>query len=148
LSFTLTRLTLEDMERAALIHRAAFDERLPWLAGLHTPEGDLAYFRDKVFIESEVWGAADGEVIGIVAFREGWIDQLYVLPEYQGRGAGDALLRLAKASFPSLQLWTFQKNVLARRFYEMRGFVAIMETDGRDNEEREPDVLYRWQQPG
>ena len=148
MSLALRRLTLEEMDRAAVIHRAAFDERLPWLAGLHTPEEDRAYFREHVFVKCEVWGAVVGEMIGIVAFREGWIDQLYVLPEHQGRGAGDALLQLTKAVFPSLQLWTFQKNTLARRFYERRGFIAIKETDGRDNEERNPDVLYRWQRGG
>lgn len=146
--FTLRRLALEEMDRAAVIHRRAFDERLPWLAGLHTPEDDRAYFRQHVFAQCEVWGAIDGETIGVVAFRKGWIDQLYVLPEHQGRGAGDALLQLAKAAFPSLQLWTFQKNNLGRRFYEKRGFVAIKETDGRDNDEREPDVLYLWQRAG
>ncbi|UUP17791.1 putative N-acetyltransferase YafP [Nitratireductor thuwali] len=141
----LRRLALEEMDSAAIIHRAAFDARLPWLAGLHTPEDDRAYFRRHVFAECQVWGAVDGETIGIIAFREGWIDQLYVLPEHQGRGAGDALLQRAKAAFPSLKLWTFKENVAAVRFYEKRGFVAVKETDGRDNEEREPDVLYRWE---
>ncbi len=51
---------------------------------------------------------------------------------------------MAKAASTSLQLWTFQKNTSARRFYEARGFVVIEETDGSTNEEREPDVLYRW----
>ena len=142
--YSLRRLTLKEMDRAAFIHRAAFDERLPWLAGLRTPEGDQVYFRERVFHECEVWGAADGETIGIIAFREGWVDQLYVLPQHQGRGAGDALLGLAKATSSDLQLWTFQKNALARRFYEKRGFAAVKETDGSENEEREPDVLYRW----
>ena len=128
MSYSLKRLTLEQMDRAAIIHRTAFDERLPWLAGLHTPEGDRAYFREHVFEECEVWGAADGETIGIIAFREGWIDQLYVLPQHQGRGAGDVLLRVAKAASSSLQLWTFQKNILARRFYQKRGFVAVADT--------------------
>jgi hypothetical protein len=41
-------------------------------------------------------------------------------------------------------LWTFQKNVAARRFYEDRGFQAVEETDGSRNEEREPDVHYVW----
>jgi putative acetyltransferase len=34
---TLARLALEDMDAAARVHRAAFDDRLPWLSGLHTP---------------------------------------------------------------------------------------------------------------
>ena len=30
-SFALRRLTLDDMDNAALVHRAAFDDRQPWL---------------------------------------------------------------------------------------------------------------------
>jgi Uma2 family endonuclease len=42
-----------------------------------------------------------------------------------------------------LRLWTFQRNAAARAFYQAHGFVAQRMTGG-DNEEREPDVLYRW----
>jgi putative acetyltransferase len=42
-------------------------------------------------------------------------------------------------------LWTFQRNKRARSFYENHGFVAISETDGSRNEEKEPDVMYSWQ---
>ena len=42
------------------------------------------------------------------------------------------------------QLWVFQQNATARRFYERRGFVLVRETDGSDNEERTPDALYAW----
>ena len=81
------RLELADMDAAALVHRAAFDDALPWLAGLHTPADDRRYFRERVFTACEVWGAFDDAVLAaLVAFREGWIDQLYVLPAYQGRG--------------------------------------------------------------
>ncbi|WP_244564646.1 GNAT family N-acetyltransferase [Rhizobium sullae] len=132
------------MDRAAIILRTSFDERLPWLAGRHTPAEDRAYFREHVFSECEVWGAVGDEVVGFIAFRADWIDLLYVLPDLQGMGAGDVLLQVAKGAASSLQLWTFQKNTLARRFYEKRGFVLVNETDGSDNEEREPDALYRW----
>lgn len=141
----ISQLTLADMDAAALVHRTAFDQRLPWLAGLHTPEEDRAYFRGHVFSSCEVWGAVvEEELAGIIAFRPGWIDQLYVLPRAQGRGLGSALLQVAQAAHPDLSLWTFQKNEAARRFYEARGFVAEAQTDGSGNEEREPDVLYRW----
>ncbi len=140
----LRRLGLEEMDQAAMIHRAAFDDRLPWLAGLHTPAEDRAYFRDRVFTRCEVWGAVDGEIIGFIAFREGWVDQLYILPGRQGRGWGSALLQVAKTASACLQLWTFQRNAPARRFYEKQGFAAIETTDGRGNDEREPDMLYQW----
>jgi GNAT superfamily N-acetyltransferase len=137
------------MDAAARVLRTAFDHALPWLAGLHTPEEDRWFFRERVFRTSEVWGAFDGaELTGVLAFRKGWIDQLYVLPQTWGRGVGTGLLQVAKNSCnnssESLQLWTFQRNARARRFYEARGFVLVEETDGARNEEKEPDALYRW----
>ena len=120
------------MDRAAVVHRASFDERLPWLSGLHTPDEDL-----RGAFESDV-------LVGIVAFGEGWINQLYVLPGAQGRGIGTALLEVARVDAEDLSLRTFQQNAVARRFYERRGFVIVKETDGSENEEHEPDMLYRW----
>jgi GNAT superfamily N-acetyltransferase len=117
----LRQLDLADMDAAARIHRSAFDRALPTLAGLHTPEENRWFFRERVFKTCEVWGAFDGDAMaGMLAFREGWIDQLYVLPEAQGRGLGTALLQVAQNAFDRLQLWTFQRNVPARRFYEAR----------------------------
>jgi GNAT superfamily N-acetyltransferase len=143
--FVLRQLTLDDMDEAAIVHRASFDERLPWLAGLHTPEEDRRFYRDQLFATCSIWGALKGDaLVGVIAFREGWVDQLYVLPEAQGEGIGSKLLEIAMAGSPYLFLWTFQRNKAARSFYEHRGFVAARKTDGAANEEREPDVLYRW----
>lgn len=145
----LRRLTLADTDAAAAVHRAAFDERLPWLRGLHTPEEDRWFWREQMFRGCTLWGAVtDGALAGVIAFREGWIDQLYVLPAAQARGVGSSLLGVAKATFPLLHLWTFQRNLAARRFYEARGFVLLRQTDGAANEEREPDALYRWTRGG
>ena len=141
----LRRLELEDMDRAAAVHRIAFDNALPQLAGLHTPEEDRQFFRECVFKTCQVWGHFENQkLVAIIAFREGWIDQLYVLPSSQGRGVGTALLGVAQAQFPQLSLWTFQCNELARRFYERHGFMLIKETDGAGNEEKEPDAMYSW----
>lgn len=143
---TYRQLQLADMDFAAAVHRSAFDERLPWLAGLHSAAEDRDHFRNRVFNSCVVWGGFDdGQLVGIVAFRDGWIDHLYVLPRFQGRGIGGALLKVAKAAFPSLSLWTFQRNEAARRFYETRGFRVVETTDGAANDEREPDVRYSWE---
>lgn len=136
------------MPAAARVHRASFDDALPSLAGRHTPEEDRWFFEERVFKTSEVWGAfSRGELVGIIAFRPDWIDQLYVLPQAQGDGVGTSLLRLAQDSFKRLQLWTFQRNQRARRFYEARGFVCVEKTDGGRNDEKEPDALFRWTRP-
>jgi putative acetyltransferase len=141
----LQKLELANLDVVARIHRIAFDDRLPWLAGRHTPEEDSRYFRQSVFPSCEIWGAVvDMRIVGFIAFRQDWIDQFYVLPPAQGRGLGSALLEVAKTAFSRLHLWTFQRNLPARRFYEARGFVLVEETDGSRNEEREPDALYVW----
>ena len=144
----LRRLVIEDMDAAAAVHRVAFDRALPWLTGLHTPAEDREFYRSQVFKSCEVWGAErQSKLVGIIAFRRDWIDQLYVLPDAQGQGVGSNLLEIAQGAFPRLTLWTFQRNLRARRFYEANGFVAVRETDGAANEEKEPDVLYRWTRP-
>src|ERR1044072_1786272 len=141
----LRQLQLPDMDATARVHRAAFDHALPWLAGLHTPQEDQWFYRQRVFPTGALWGAFHGaELTGLIAFREDWIDQIYVLPQAQRRSVGSQLLQKAKDAFARLHLWTFQRNQPARRFYEARGFVLVRETDGADNEEREPDALYLW----
>ncbi len=66
-----------------------------------------------MFTTCQLWGYFDdNELIGIIAFREGWIDQLYVLPSSQGQGVGTALLRVAQGLHDNLSLWTFQRNAL------------------------------------
>ena len=141
----LRQLKLFDMDAAARGLRTAFDHALPALAGLHTPEEDRLFFRERVFTACEVWGAFDGAAMtGMIAFREDWIDQLYVLPEAQRRALGTQLLQVAQSFTDRLKLWTFQRNAQARRFYEARGFALVQETDGAHNEEKEPDALYLW----
>jgi hypothetical protein len=58
-------------------------------------------------------------------------------------------MKAAKESgVKALELWCFQANARARRFYEARGFRPIRFTDGDGNEEKTPDVRYRWERGG
>jgi GNAT superfamily N-acetyltransferase len=145
----LRQLALTDMGAAAQVHRAAFDQAMPWLVGLHTLDEDRWFYREHVFATCRVWGRFDGDLLsGIIAFRDGWVEQLYVLPAVQGRGTGTELLEVAKQASERLELWTFQRNALARRFYEARGFTLIEQTNGTRNEEKEPDARYLWTRAG
>jgi GNAT superfamily N-acetyltransferase len=144
-SVAIRRLTPADASDIARVHRVSFDDRLPWLSGIHTPDEDLAYFRDTVCATCVLWGAFEGQrLIAFIAFRDGWIDHLFVAPDKQMMGLGTRLLDQAKAVQQRLRLWTFQRNDGARNFYERGGFIQIDITDGSGNEEREPDVLYEW----
>jgi GNAT superfamily N-acetyltransferase len=144
----MRRLQLSDMDEAARVHRAAFDNALPWLAGLNTPDEDRWFYRERMFKTCQLWGAFNDDVMaGIIAFHDDWLEQLYVLPEAQGQGIGSVLVQTAKRFSERLQLWTFQRNAPARRFYEARGFALVEETDGARNEEKEPDARYLWTRP-
>lgn len=141
----LRQLAIEDMDHAAAIYRMSFDQALPTLAGLHTPDGVRWFFRERVFATCELWGYfEDKELVGFIAFRDGWIDHLYVLPSSQRKGVGAALLGVSQSRSNPLGLWTFQRNKNARQFYEKRGFVLVEETDGARNIEKEPDAKYSW----
>jgi putative acetyltransferase len=72
---------------------------------------------NPVFATCQLWGYFDNqELVGIIAFREGWVDQLYILLLSQRRGTGTGLLALARSRFSSLSLSTFQRDTVARRF--------------------------------
>lgn len=134
----------EDVVAIAALFRRSFGT-LTFLPTLHTPDEDRVFF-GTVVRDDEVWvWEDDSRVLGFVAVAEVMLDHLYVDPEVHGRGIGTALLGRAKERRPQrLQLWTFQQNDRARRFYEHHGFRVITMTDGSANEERTPDVLYEW----
>jgi GNAT superfamily N-acetyltransferase len=116
---------------------------------VHSDEEVRSWFRDIVLPTKEVWVAeVSGAIAGILVLEDDWIDQLYVDPERTSAGVGARLLALAKERRPGgLQLWTFQSNHGARRFYERHGFLAMQTTAG-NNEEKAPDVRYQWHPPG
>ncbi len=142
--FTLRAANAADVDAVADLCRRTRRTSLPFLPDLHSAAEDRVYFRDVVFAGDEVHVAErEGRLVGAIAFSDGWVSQLYVDPDEHGRGIGSALLRLAMEAQPELQLWTFQKNDRALRFYARHGFALVRMTEG-DNEEREPDALLAW----
>lgn len=145
-AFTLRRARPEDAAAIADIHLRSRRHGLPYLPELHTDAETRFWVAEVMLPQQDVWVAeVAGAVAGFAALHEGWLEHLYIAPEHQGRGLGHALLDLAMARNPGgLQLYAFQRNDRARRFYEQRGFVAEWFGDGAENEEGEPDVRYRW----
>lgn len=87
----------------------------------------------------------NGKILGWIDFAGGWVNHLYVRRGETGKGIGKQLLDYAKLKNPKgLQLWTFQINEKARRFYQREGFQEVELTDGKGNEEKQPDVRLEW----
>ncbi|MEH7238003.1 GNAT family N-acetyltransferase [Bacillus sp. JJ1562] len=85
----------------------------------------------------------DDKVVGMIAYNEREISQLYIHKDYQGIGIGQTLLdKVKKQSSGRLTLFTFEVNENAQRFYEKNGFEIIGR--GHENEENIPDIQYEW----
>ncbi|MFE9601924.1 GNAT family N-acetyltransferase [Streptomyces hokutonensis] len=145
----LRRATAPDARPAADVWLRSFAAALPTVVSPRSTDDVRAYFRDVVVPLREVWVADAGDggrVVGLMVLNGSLLSQLYLDPDWRGRGLGDRFVELAKERSPGgLQLWTFQVNKPAHRFYERHGFVAVECTDGSANEEREPDVRYVWE---
>jgi putative acetyltransferase len=129
-------LTQSDAVAAANLHRIAGALIPGYDTTLHTEEEYHILYRDRVMIDGPVWGAFEGAVLrGHIALLSGWIDHLYVDPEYNGKGIGSALVSIAQSC---LRLYMFQANVRARSFYERHGFIIEKLTNGDRNEEKMP----------
>ncbi|WP_432084545.1 GNAT family N-acetyltransferase [Streptomyces sp. WAC 04229] len=143
----LRRASAADARAAADVWLRSFAAALPTVVRPRTDDEVRAYFRHVVVEQHEAWVAEEtgGAVAGVMVLEGEELSQLYLAPERRGRGLGDRFVALAKERRPAgLELWTFQVNAPAHRFYERHGFTAVERTDGARNEEREPDVRYVW----
>jgi GNAT superfamily N-acetyltransferase len=112
-------------------------------------DADTRHWIAEVLLTSrEVWVArvaAEGPIVAMMALTDEMVDQLYVAPGWTAHGIGSRLIGLAQSRRPNgVDLYTFQVNRGARRFYERHGFVEVSSSDGSENEERQPDVRYAW----
>ena len=143
----IRRAEAADAEAVVRVLQAARTGAMPWLPVLHATEEDVGFFGRALAGEAYVF-EIDGAVVGFAVVGEAELDHLHVEPQAQRRGIGSALFaRVVEARPDGFRLWAFRDNTGARGFYEARGCRVVRETDGADNEERTPDVLYEWSPP-
>ena len=82
-------------------------------------------------------------VVGMIAYNNAEISQLYVHIHYQRKGIGELLINKVKGqSNGELTLHTFEINKVAQQFYNKNGFKIVGR--GAENEENLPDIKYEW----
>ncbi len=141
--------TPDDAEVLAGLFVAARDAAYPAMPRpVHTPREIRSRLARLVEPDEarETWVAErDDAVVGFLVLTPEWLDSLYVRPDLTGQGIGTALLDVARSLRPGgFGLWVFESNRGAQRFYARRGLITLERTDGRDNEERAPDVAMAW----
>ena len=137
--------TLDDVEALGRMHHASWVESyeplLPaeFWSGFE-PENRIAVWRRILgsphpalrtavaVVDGAIAGVAhagpgtDGEGDAYPAVRETQLDILYVLRAHQGTGVAQQLLEAVLPPGTPAQLWVFERNPRARRFYERNGF--------------------------
>jgi ribosomal protein S18 acetylase RimI-like enzyme len=123
-----------------------------WLSvGIETPtEWLLKNLRERIPKEVEngwsLYVADDGgRVAAMLAFRlrDGYLDQLFIAPEYQSKGLGKRLLGFTREHLPD-EIWLrcVRENERAWRWYEREGFV--FEKEQLDANSGLTMKYYRW----
>jgi len=111
---------------------------------IHSFEDHLFFLNNILNKDNKIYIAVDDKkVVGILAFNDYELNQLYIHIDYQGKGLGKRFLDLAKENSKGrLELYTFEVNHKAQRFYERNGFKIIGR--GYENEENMDDIKYEW----
>ena len=143
----LRRADPEDAPAVAELFWRVRSESVPSIPMMVHPRASVDPFvRDVLLQHFEVWVAEeDGRLVGFMALMPpGVLGHLYIATAHTGQGLGRRFVAVAKRRFPEgLELWTFESNARAVRFYERHGFARVERTDG-DNEEAAPDVRMVW----
>jgi ribosomal protein S18 acetylase RimI-like enzyme len=139
----IRRATPEDGREVSRVFAAARGDMtyLPRIDDEHRPLlGGWFIGRGPIWVSEQ-----NGLIVAFAGVSDEELTHLYVDPTSQSQGIGTELLDHAKSVQPErLELWVFQKNEGARRFYERHGFRLVKLTDGAGNMEKEPDALYEW----
>lgn len=114
-------VTRENLPDALAVYRPAWQE-----SHRHICSPAFLESRDcGAYLQSHMKGLYllyRGEPVGVVRTWDGEIEDLYVHPDYQGRGYGKELLAFALTLCPSPRLTVLSDNDRAIGMYQRRGF--------------------------
>lgn len=117
-----------------------------WKPRLHSAAEDIAHAGTMIERGWVTVIERGGEPLAFLAREDSYIHALFVTPAEQRAGLGRRLLQDAKAQAPRLDLWTFEENHGARRFYRREGFTPTERPPASD--EGLPEVHLTWQRGG
>lgn len=121
-----------------------FVDATDWLPRIHSRAEDLAHAGEMIARGWVTVAEHAGKIVGFSACNGDELNALYVAKPARGRGVGTQLLTHLQTQAPRLVLWTFQANLRAQNFYRRHGFDEVLRTDGAGNDEKLPDIRFKW----
>lgn len=130
----IMRVNLENVDDAGYVHSVGWQASHKGIVSekflaTYTQEQQTNYFKNEIKLKDiEVYLLYEiNKPVGIINIDvgKGEIKQLYVLPDYWGKGQGKKLLEYAIERlniFNTIFLVVMNINIQARRFYEKNGF--------------------------
>jgi GNAT superfamily N-acetyltransferase len=86
----------------------------------------------------------DDRIVGMLMTFPAKLDQLFLDPDWKGKGVGAALFAEAKRSMPGgFRLWSNTANARARAFYERQGMI-LTGLGPRPDKPEQIVAHYRW----
>ncbi len=137
-AYTLRPATPADLDFLFALHRAAMRAYIEPIWGWHE-DWQLEYYREKYDSRQRQIIQVEGQDAGVLVV-ERHADELYLglielLPAFQGRGVGAAIIRgliaQARAEGRPLGLHVLRTNAPARRLYERLGLRVVSEEPNR-----------------
>ncbi|MBA0187147.1 MULTISPECIES: GNAT family N-acetyltransferase [Pectobacterium] len=83
-----------------------------------------------------------GKVIGFISLVDNTLAAIFLLPDYHGKGVGQALLANAFEKRDRLSLTVYEKNMAARNFYLKHGFTESNKSV--DEHTGEVEITMEW----
>lgn len=143
-SYQVDLIKWRDLNQVVSIQRAAYQGYVGWKrADFKAEIGQNPY---AFYLVLRDRGKLIGMVSGRIRFKESHISHLFLLPEYQGRGIGQALLekwvemsQIFGTEMISLELRASNQGAL--RFYQARGFTVVGEEKAYYPDNQETAIL-------
>ncbi|MEP2028525.1 MAG: GNAT family N-acetyltransferase [Paracoccaceae bacterium] len=115
-----------------------------WMPRLYSRAEELKFAGEMIDAGWVEVARNEGQIAGFLARSGAVIHCLYLARQKQRQGVGRALLDRAKSAQEHLELWVYQRNTRAQKFYRAMGFVEAARTDGGANDAGLPDIRYEW----
>ncbi len=118
------------LEASAIAHsfipRSYWESKVPDMRNKYLPQSQTLVNEDE----------HTNEITGFISLIGNYIAALFVSPDRQGQGIGQALMNHVKLQYPELELNVYTKNAQALAFYKRQGFTIVREqTDGQTGQQ-------------